>query len=85
MSYSGINYTIERVLLGANYPNLTELKIFNFEQNFAVSHFTNESPLQCIFQEQITDLILGISDRSDMIRSSKNYTINVYGHIFNFF
>lgn len=34
--------TMERILLAANYPNLTELKIFNFEQNFALNHFTSK-------------------------------------------
>ena len=32
---------MERIILAADYPNLTELKIFNFEQNIASSYFTS--------------------------------------------
>ncbi|CAF4341517.1 unnamed protein product [Rotaria sp. Silwood2] len=76
---------MECILLAADYPNLTELKLFNFEQKIALNYFTNESPLRHIFQQQITELILGNRDRNDMIGSSKKYTTNVYGHILKFF
>lgn len=45
----------------------------------------DESPLRFIFQEKITHLTLGNSDTIDVIESTKSYTINVYGHILNFF
>ncbi|CAF3091368.1 unnamed protein product [Rotaria sp. Silwood2] len=76
---------MERILLAADYPNLTKLKLFNFEQKIALNYFTNESPLRYIFQQQITELILGNRDRNSMIGSSKKYTTNVYGHILKFF
>ena len=31
-----------RILLTADYPNLTELKLFNFEQRIALNHFTSK-------------------------------------------
>jgi hypothetical protein len=33
--------SMERILLATNYPNLTELKIFNFKQEIALSYFTS--------------------------------------------
>ena len=33
---------IERILLAAVYPNLTELKLFNFEQQIALKYFTGK-------------------------------------------
>ncbi|CAF2906295.1 unnamed protein product [Rotaria sp. Silwood2] len=76
---------LERILLAADYPNLTELKLFNFKRKIALSYFTNESSLRHIFQQQITNLILINNDKEKMIGSLRNYTINVYGHILKFF
>jgi len=33
---------MERILLAADYPNLTKLKIFNFERQIALYHFTSK-------------------------------------------
>jgi hypothetical protein len=33
--------SMERILLAADYPNLTELKLFNFKQEIALSYFTS--------------------------------------------
>ncbi|CAF3942622.1 unnamed protein product [Adineta steineri] len=49
---------MECILLASNYPNLTKIKLFNFKKEFILHYFANESPLQHIFQQQITDLIL---------------------------
>ncbi|CAF4017853.1 unnamed protein product, partial [Adineta steineri] len=77
--------SMERILLAANYPNLTQLKIVNFKQDIALHYFTDESSLRNIFQQQITQLILINNDTRDIIGSSENYTKNVYGQIFNLF
>ncbi|CAF4023206.1 unnamed protein product, partial [Rotaria sp. Silwood1] len=50
--------SMERIYLAADYPNLTELKLFNFTDKIASCYFTDESPFRRIFQQQITDLIL---------------------------
>ncbi|CAF3872857.1 unnamed protein product [Rotaria sp. Silwood1] len=42
----------------ADYPNLSELKIFNFNGEIASRYFIVESPFRHIFQQQITHLIL---------------------------
>ncbi|CAM2725543.1 unnamed protein product [Rotaria socialis] len=76
---------MERILLAAVYPNLTELKLFNFEQQIASKYFTDESSLRSVFQQQITSLILVNNDKSARVGSLKEYTINVYAHILNFF
>ncbi|CAF0910564.1 unnamed protein product [Rotaria sordida] len=66
---------MERILLATVYPNLTELKLFNFEQQIALNFFTNESSLRSVFQ-QITNLILINNDKSESISSLKDYTRN---------
>ncbi|CAF3572212.1 unnamed protein product, partial [Rotaria socialis] len=76
---------IELILLAAVYPNLTELKLFNFEQQIASKYFTDESSLRSVFQQQMTSLILVNNDKSGRIGSLKLYTRNVYAHILNFF
>ncbi|CAF4265560.1 unnamed protein product [Rotaria magnacalcarata] len=74
-----------RILLAAVYPNLTELKLFNFERQIASKYFTDESSLRSVFQQQITSLILVNNDKGARIDSFKEYTRNVYAHILNFF
>ncbi|CAF4112063.1 unnamed protein product, partial [Rotaria magnacalcarata] len=76
---------MERILLAAVYPNLTELKLFNFEQQIASKYFTDESSLRSVFQQQITSLTLVTNDKSARVGSSKQYTRNVYAYILNFF
>ncbi|CAM2728242.1 unnamed protein product [Rotaria socialis] len=76
---------MERILRAAVYPNLTELKLFNFEQQIASKYFTDESSLRSVFQQQITSLILVNNDKSARVGSLKEYTRNVYAHILNFF
>ncbi|CAF1493808.1 unnamed protein product [Rotaria sordida] len=50
--------SMECILLATDYPNLTELKLFNFNQEIALNYFTNQSSLRYIFQQKITNLIL---------------------------
>ncbi|CAF3686864.1 unnamed protein product [Rotaria sp. Silwood1] len=76
---------MEHILLATVYPNLTELKIFNFEQQIALKYFTDESSLRSIFRQQITNLILVNNDTNESISSLKDYTKNVYANILNFF
>ncbi|CAF2513219.1 unnamed protein product [Rotaria sp. Silwood2] len=76
---------MERILLAVDYPDPTDLKLFNFKREIVLSYFTNESSLRHIFQQQITNLILINNDKKKMIGSLRNYTINVYGHILKFF
>ena len=51
-----------------------------------LSVFTlDKSPLRSIFQQQITSLTVGISDKGSVLVPEKNYTRNVYQHILKFF
>ncbi|CAF4001032.1 unnamed protein product, partial [Rotaria sordida] len=75
---------MERILLTGNYPNLTELKLFNFNDKFVSHYFTVESSFRHIFQRQITDLILVFKDDFNEI-TIKYYTIDIYGYILKFF
>ncbi|CAF4142081.1 unnamed protein product, partial [Adineta steineri] len=74
---------MERILLATNYPNLTKLTIFHFQQEIVSNYFTNESSLRSIFQEQITNLTLINNDKN--LDVAKVYTENVYVHILTFF
>ncbi|CAF4270800.1 unnamed protein product, partial [Rotaria magnacalcarata] len=76
---------MERILLAAVYPNLAELKLFNFEQQIVSTYFTDESLLRSVFQQQITSLILVNDDKGAIIGSLNEYTRNIYVHILNFF
>ncbi|CAF3220867.1 unnamed protein product [Rotaria socialis] len=58
---------MERILRAAVYPNLTELKLFNFEQQIASKYFTDESSLRSVFQQQIASLILVNNDKGARI------------------
>ncbi|CAF1502373.1 unnamed protein product [Adineta steineri] len=75
---------MECILLANKYPNLTELKIIHFQQDFISKYFTNES-IRAIFEVQITNLILVNDDPYEMADSFKNYTTNIYAHILSFF
>ncbi|CAF5086382.1 unnamed protein product, partial [Rotaria sp. Silwood1] len=49
---------MERILLATPYPNLTELKLFNFQRDSSLHYFTDNSLLEHILKEQITKLDL---------------------------
>ncbi|CAF1211818.1 unnamed protein product [Rotaria sordida] len=76
--------SMERILLAADYPNLTELKLFNFNGKIVSYCFTDASPYGRIFQRQITDLILVFEKYFNDI-SGKNYTTDVYEYILKSF
>ncbi|CAF1438566.1 unnamed protein product [Rotaria sordida] len=59
--------SMERILLAADYPNLVELKLFNFNDKIVFNYFTSGSPFHHIFQQQITDLILVYKSDIDIL------------------
>ncbi|CAF4820460.1 unnamed protein product [Rotaria sp. Silwood1] len=68
--------SMERILLAAGFPNLTELKLYNVDDYIVSHYFTGkqfpysiESPFRRIFQPQITDLIL------DMLPNMKYFSL----------
>ncbi|CAF1473128.1 unnamed protein product [Adineta steineri] len=79
--------SMERILLAANYPNLTELKLYNVNDHIISRHFTAESPFRHLFQEQITDLILEYNKAIHILSSNSNernvyeYTLNVFKNL----
>ncbi|CAF1244678.1 unnamed protein product [Rotaria sordida] len=75
--------SMERILLAADYPNLTELKIFNFNEPIFAYYFAVESPIQRFFQ-QITDLIIVYKDDKNTLLM-KQYPKGVHGCILKFF
>ncbi|CAF4472397.1 unnamed protein product, partial [Rotaria sp. Silwood2] len=75
--------SMERILLATDYPNLYELKLFNFNNKIASHYFTIKSPVHHIFQKQITNLIL-VCKTDNNILSIEQYTENVHKYIFNF-
>ncbi|CAF3892744.1 unnamed protein product, partial [Rotaria sordida] len=76
--------SMEKILLAGDYPNLTQLKLFNFNGKIVSRYFTDKSPFRYIFQEQITDLILVFEKNFNAI-SNKFYITNLYGYVFNLF
>ncbi|CAF3173654.1 unnamed protein product [Rotaria sp. Silwood2] len=73
-----------KILFAANYPNFSELKIFNFNKSIVSCYFTDESLNRHIFKEQITTLVLMMNENIEGI-SMIDYTTNVYGYILTFF
>ncbi|CAF4038056.1 unnamed protein product [Rotaria sordida] len=76
--------SMKRILLAADYPNLTQLKLFNFNDKIQSDYFTVKTPFRHIFQQQITDLILVFENNLNEI-SIKNYTTDMYEYILKFF
>ncbi|CAF1184844.1 unnamed protein product [Adineta ricciae] len=76
---------IECILLASHYPNLTKIKLCDFNEECALHYFGDESPLRYIFQHQITNLILVNHDKDMLIKSLKTYILNVYIQILNVF
>ncbi|CAF1115087.1 unnamed protein product [Adineta steineri] len=76
--------SMENILQAGNYPNLTQLKIFNFNDKVFDDYFTVQSSFGHIFQKQITDLILIFEKDFNQILS-KHYTIDMYDYILKFF
>ncbi|CAM4798896.1 unnamed protein product [Rotaria magnacalcarata] len=76
--------SIECILGAGIYPNLTELKIFNFNREIVPRYFTDNSLFQHIDQQQITDLIL-ISNENYIEQVLTKDTNNVYVTILDFF
>ncbi|CAF3851792.1 unnamed protein product, partial [Rotaria sp. Silwood1] len=76
--------SMERILRAANYPNLTELKLFNFRDKITSHYFTDESPFQHTFQQQISDLILVYKSNIDILLE-RQYPNGVHEYILKFF
>ncbi|CAF0853120.1 unnamed protein product [Adineta steineri] len=72
-----------RILHAGSYPNLTELKLFNFNQEIIPRYFIDDSHLQHIYN-QINDLTL-ISNENNTEMHSKDYTNNIYTVALNLF
>ncbi|CAF2788703.1 unnamed protein product [Rotaria sp. Silwood2] len=69
--------SMERILLAGDYPNLTSLELFNFDQE-QISLFRDDSAVRHIFQYQITDLILHNNDEYISEMRLDTYTKNVF-------
>ncbi|CAF3760973.1 unnamed protein product [Rotaria socialis] len=76
--------TMERILLAVDYPNLTEIKLFNFTDKIFSHYFKVKSPFHRIFPQQIIDLILVYKESRQMF-SMEQYTKELHKNIFNFF
>ncbi|CAF2881307.1 unnamed protein product [Rotaria sp. Silwood2] len=75
--------SLECILRAGSYPNLTELRLFNFSKT-VVSHCVMDDTLFGHIGKQITDLIL-ISNENNIEITPKEYTKNVYAIMFTFF
>ncbi|CAF1391801.1 unnamed protein product [Adineta steineri] len=75
---------MERILLATPYPNLTELKLFNFQSVTSLHYFTDNSSLEHILKEQITKLDLIHKGDGHGTLSSRVYTKAVFAPIFTY-
>ncbi|CAF3072325.1 unnamed protein product [Rotaria sp. Silwood2] len=76
--------SMECILRAGNYPNLTELKLFNFNKAIVSRYFMDDSLFGHICKQQITNLILIINENNIEIQKAA-YTKNVYVVILAFF
>ncbi|CAF3458577.1 unnamed protein product [Rotaria socialis] len=76
---------MERILLAGDYPNLTYLELFNFEQQIVFRIFTDNLAFRPIFQSQIRDLILRNNDGYRFGTSFEIYNRNIYAPIMDLF
>ncbi|CAF4418656.1 unnamed protein product, partial [Rotaria magnacalcarata] len=76
--------SMESILRSGNYPNLTELKLFNFNKEIVSRYFIDDSFFGHICKQQITDLILIINENNTEI-TQQEYIANVYAIILRFF
>ncbi|CAF1534006.1 unnamed protein product [Rotaria magnacalcarata] len=76
--------SMERILLAANYPNLTEIKLFNFTDKIFSRYFKVKSSVHRIFPQHITDLILVYKDSRHIFSMEQN-TKELHKNILNFF
>ncbi|CAF4223650.1 unnamed protein product [Rotaria magnacalcarata] len=77
--------SMERVLSVGTYHHLRKLTIIKIDQEFALRHFTDESPFTEIFKEQITHLKVSIIDPERSLSSLIDLTTNVFARIFSLF
>ncbi|CAF1197568.1 unnamed protein product [Rotaria sp. Silwood1] len=75
--------SMERILLAVDYPNLTELKLFNFNGKIASCYFTDEGPFKHTFLRQITDLILVFENY--IHKTLGHYSTDLCEYIMKFF
>ncbi|CAF4036425.1 unnamed protein product, partial [Rotaria sp. Silwood1] len=77
--------SMEYILRASNYPNLTELKLFNFNKTIVPRYFMDDSLFGHICKQQITNLILVINENNIEKIKKEAYTKNVYAAILAFF
>ncbi|CAM4847756.1 unnamed protein product [Rotaria magnacalcarata] len=77
--------SMERVLSVGTYHHIRKLTIIKIDQEFALRHFTDESPFTEIFKEQITHLKISIIDPERSLSSLIDLTTNVFARIFSLF
>ncbi|CAF3591661.1 unnamed protein product [Rotaria sp. Silwood1] len=77
--------SMEYILRASNYPNLTELKLFNFNKTIVSRYFMDDSLFGHICKQQITNLILVINENNIEKIKKEAYTKNVYAVILAFF
>ncbi|CAF1552271.1 unnamed protein product, partial [Rotaria sordida] len=69
--------SMERILLAGDYPNLTSLELFGFEEEVVFRYFTDDSSFRHIFKHQITELILHNNDEDTNKKPWSTYITNV--------
>ncbi|CAF1080942.1 unnamed protein product [Rotaria sordida] len=76
--------SMERILFAADYPNLRGLGLYNINQKTAVHFFMGEQILTRTFKNQISTVIITISNKKEDL-SAKIEIMTVCSHIFTAF
>ncbi|CAF4381357.1 unnamed protein product [Rotaria sp. Silwood2] len=76
--------SMKYILRAGNYPNLTQLKLFNFTKAIFSRYFIDDFLFGHICKQQITDLVLVVNENNIEI-TEEDYTKNVYAIILDFF
>ncbi|CAF3753336.1 unnamed protein product [Rotaria socialis] len=75
--------SMERILFCVDYPNLTELKLFNFNGKIASHYFRDKGPFDGHLVRQITDLALVF--QNTIYDTSTHYSLDTYRFIMQIF
>ncbi|CAF2965777.1 unnamed protein product [Rotaria sp. Silwood2] len=77
-------FSIERILLATNYPNLSGLGLYNIQIENTVHLFSDETLFSCTLKNQISSLVIDMNPLGEQISRENNNAL-LFTHIFTTF
>ncbi|CAF3118291.1 unnamed protein product [Rotaria sp. Silwood2] len=77
-------FSIERILLATNYPNLSGLGLYNIQIENTVHLFSDETLFSCTLKNQISSLVIDMNPHGEQISRENNNAL-LFTHIFTTF